>query len=878
MLFNKNPLTTIALTLVLAVFTNNHALAQLTVNGSITPAQLVQNILLGPGITASNITYTGNVISRGSFNGSSSNVGFAAGVLLTNGDIANAVGPNNNSGASGPNGLPGDPDLDAIMSPTTSFDASIIEFDFVPLSDTVKFRYVFGSDEYMEFVSQFPGGINDGFGFFISGPGINGPFSNNSQNIAIIPGTSLPVTMFNLNLNNNSSFYFDNGDGNGTGTAPDGLTVQYDGFTVPLTAIAAVQCGQTYHIKIAIGDGSDDIIDSGVFLEAQSFSSPGVSIIPQFSYGGQNDTTLYEGCGDACILFVRGGSLAGADTINLVISGTATNGTDYYENSGGPGTQLPSQIIFPIGEDSVSYCITGVSDIPIEGMESIILTVPAHSVGSCVQPAVSSTIYLNEYTQMSISTSNDTTLCNTLGAITLMANVTGGVQPYSYVWTNGAAATATPTVNPIQNTMYKVTVNDACGGTPDPTPFVSDSITVSFISIPSITSSVSYGGLNDSTFYEGCGQVCIYFVRTINVANAITYDLNIAGTATTADYTPTLPSQLIFAAGQDSIFYCLQAVADGINDSNESIVLSVDTTGVCNLTASKTLHIAEAPALSIVMSPDTTLNCVTGPITLSVATSGGLPPYTYNWSNGGGNVSSQTVTPSGSTIYSVTVSDGCTGTPDPTPNQTGNSYVTVNIPPPLTVNAGDDVTACPDDVINLVATVGGGALPLIYAWTNTTGPDTAQSPATTSTSVLATSSTLFTITVTDNCGNTQSDQVMENVEINCLLNLPNVISPDGQGSTVNETFYIENLNRFPPSSLIIYNRYGTKLFESNNYANNWSGSKYSDGTYFYVLTIPASGQVMAKTKKSNKLGQSFNEAQVGTDKVFTGFFQIVRSK
>src|SRR3989344_6849108 len=228
----------------IALFAFTTMSAQLTVNGTFTPVQLVDT-LLGTGVTASGVTYTGSVNCRGTFNGTLSNIGFTSGVLLTCGNLTNAIGPNNMTGASVGNGLPGDADLDIIMSPTASFDATILEFDFIPTSDTVKFNYVFASEEYMEYVSTTPGGINDGFGFFISGPGISGPFSGGAENIAIIPGTALPVTMFNLNLYSYGMYYFDNGDGNGTGTAPDGATVQYDGFTVPLTAIAAVQCGET---------------------------------------------------------------------------------------------------------------------------------------------------------------------------------------------------------------------------------------------------------------------------------------------------------------------------------------------------------------------------------------------------------------------------------------------------------------------------------------------------------------------------------------------------------------------------------------------------------------------------------------------------------
>lgn len=838
----------------------------------------MQTVLLGSGVTASNITYNGAPLAIGSFNGFVSNIGLPAGVIMSSGDIANAEGPNNTSGASVGNNLPGDPDLDQIMSPTQSYDAAILEFDFVPVSDTVKFKYVFGSEEYMEYVSSSPGGINDGFGFFISGPGISGTFSNNSKNIALVPGTSLPVTMFNLNLNSYGAYYFDNGDGFGSGTAPDGATVQYDGFTVPLIAISEVQCGQTYHIKIAIADGGDGVLDSGVFLEAGSFSSQGVVIIPQISYGGDDDSTLYEGCGDACIYFVRGSNIANPDTINLVIGGTAINGTDYYDNNAGPGTPFPSQLIFLAGQDSIAFCITAVSDGNTEGIESIDLTVPAFGTGFCIHPAMTSTIYLNEYTPIILSVSNDTSLCNMLAPVIIQASVTGGVPPYTYSWTNGAGSIADPTVNPTTNTTYIVTVNDACSGTPiDPTPSVTDSVAISLVTIPVITASVSYGNVNDSTFYEGCGQACIYFVRTLDIAQPANYTLSVGGTATNGiDYGPALPILLVFAAGQDSLSYCINALADGTGEAVETVLVSINISGVCNLTANTALYIAEAPPLLLTTSNDTILNCTTGPVNLSVNASGGVQPYTYLWSNISGSVASQTVVPPSSIVYTITVSDVCNGNPDPTPNKSDSIQVTLNIPLPLTVDAGMDKTVCPDDVVNLNVTTTGGAQPFIYSWIST-GSDTVSSSGTPNTTVFATSSTLYTITVIDDCGNTQNDQVSINVEQSCLLSIPNVISPDGKGSPLNETFFIENLDRFPSSSLVIYSRWGNKVFEALNYQNNWNGSKYADGTYYYVLTVPTSGQVLPKAKPRS-FSLSYKEQVIGSDKVFTGFFQIVRLK
>jgi hypothetical protein len=245
--------------------------AQLIVNDSVTAEDMVSAIA-GGGVVFSNISFTGANESRGIFSCSDScNLGISSGIVLTTGSAINIIGPNNINSATGVNNSAGDTDLTNILLVSTQ-DACVLQFDFITLSDSVVFNFRFGSEEYNEFVNA---GFNDVFAFFISGPGISG-----NQNIALVPGTTTPVSIDNVNNGNsiannppsgpcmNCSYY----ENNSTGA----LTTQYDGMTTILTAVAAnLQAGETYHLKMAIADVGDHSYDSGVLIEAGSFSMSG---------------------------------------------------------------------------------------------------------------------------------------------------------------------------------------------------------------------------------------------------------------------------------------------------------------------------------------------------------------------------------------------------------------------------------------------------------------------------------------------------------------------------------------------------------------------------------------------------------------------------
>jgi hypothetical protein len=232
-------------------------------------------------------------------------------------------------------------------------DVAILEFDFVPTGDTLRFNYIFGSDEYLTWVNS---SYNDIFAFLLSGPGITGPYASpagfpgGAVNIAQLPNTTppLPITISSVNNVLNSSYYIDN---------QPNVGIYLNGYTVTLEAYSLVQCGETYHIKLAIADGSDTALESAVILEEGSFSSNAVvDVNLTLNAGGPNEETLFEDCGEATLTFTRPevSDLSIQDMCIITWTGTAVNGVDF--------TFMPDTIIFPPGVATVSFVIDAFAD------------------------------------------------------------------------------------------------------------------------------------------------------------------------------------------------------------------------------------------------------------------------------------------------------------------------------------------------------------------------------------------------------------------------------------------------------------------------------------------------------------------------------------
>lgn len=233
--------------------------AQLVVT-PVGPIANIGNFLTGSGVTITNVTYTGDTNAIGYFTANNTTLNMNGGFLMTTGVATEAIGPNVNTGMGTDNTYPGDADLNNLAQCNT-FNAAVLEFDCVPSDDTLYFNFIFGSDEYMEYAM---GGFNDVFAIFISGPSM--PF----QNIAWLPSSTIPVSVLNCNANVNAAYYVDR-----TGD-PD---IEYDGTTVNILATIPVVPGNTYHLKLAVADALDGIVDGGAFFEAGSFRTIGPASI-----------------------------------------------------------------------------------------------------------------------------------------------------------------------------------------------------------------------------------------------------------------------------------------------------------------------------------------------------------------------------------------------------------------------------------------------------------------------------------------------------------------------------------------------------------------------------------------------------------------------
>ncbi len=431
------------------------ASAQLTVTpGNALPANwnadsLVRNVLLGEGVTIANVTFNGssallncNNIGMFSTGSTATNLGISSGIILATGGVSGAVGPNSsgsNSETSTCTHYSNSALADIALGNLN--DCMVLEFDFVPLSDSIKFNFVFASEEYPEFANS---NYNDAFGFFLSGINPRGGMYN-GKNLAMLPDSVTTITINNINATDNPSYYVSNTQN----------SVQYDAFTTVLTAQAKVVPCSPYHLVITIADVGDASYDSGVFLEAGSLRSNPILFDFLNTANPDSASNVYEGC-CVSIEMNREYALPVPTQINMAFEGTSTNGADF--------TILNPYIHFPADSTHIRLTICPEMDGIPEGIENFkIVMSPAN--GCTRSDSVEFSIIDTDPIELTVSRDSIT---STSIRCKLYSEVEGGMPHHTVVWKRATNAQQTYTGDTIQLTMltdtatYIVDVNDSC--------------------------------------------------------------------------------------------------------------------------------------------------------------------------------------------------------------------------------------------------------------------------------------------------------------------------------------------------------------------------------------------------------------------------------
>lgn len=436
----------------------NDLLAQIQTEFTFSTEELIHDhFIKGNCLNAAGVESIGNEVSIGYFSGGEKIIGLETGIIISTGDIRDAPGPNDDFEKSTSFAdASGDDDLIKIATGNV-FDATGIEFDFVPLSDQVTFRYVFASEEYCEFVGS---AFNDNFGFFVSGPGINGIFENNAINVALLPDSDEFVAINTVNYERNTFYYIQN-------ELPVDATncdisfeanflegIQYDGFTIPLQATIDVIPCETYHIRLVVGDVGDDKLDSAVFLESKSFDLGDVVIVRARGVGS-DEPIAYEDCRNGEFIFTRGNSTDINEPLQVDFTihpeSEATPDLDF--------TPIPSSVTIPSGEEHVILPVEVLTDQLEEMPERLRLDIEYDC--DCL-PSDAADLIISDLEELNARF--DEILVCVDQPFFISPIVTGGVAPYEFLWSTGAS-TQLLRSRVDEPSQFEVIVTDDCGAT-----------------------------------------------------------------------------------------------------------------------------------------------------------------------------------------------------------------------------------------------------------------------------------------------------------------------------------------------------------------------------------------------------------------------------
>ncbi len=746
--------------------------AQITTDSEITVSDLINDVMLGDGVNAFNITYNGlpgdtTTVQVGYFDAQGSNFPIQEGLVMATANVEIIHGGLTNQ----PDNFQNDPDLMALSGQNMN-NCAIIEFDFTVDSDSVIFDYIFASAEYNSFTCT---NFNDVFGFFLSGPGISGPFSDDAINIALIPGTDTPVGVntvnggaptgsgsfqncFDANPNfvEDSQYFIDNNN------VPNSISSTLNGHTVTLTARSPITCGETYHIKLAIGNAVDQGFQSAVFLRKGSFTAAGevfVDVTPTLPgvnlEGTGFENVVVAGCFSPLVELTRPeGAPVGSITVSY--GGTAVENVDYVlgEND--------TLFAFSDGVDTLQFNIT---TFPNPNAADTIFLDFFVIFETCfgLDTAIASIPIIQPYSISSAT--EDVVVTCPADSVIVIAEGLDGVGPYIFIW-EGADTTAGATWVPVppDQQYYYVELLDQCEFE-----VILDSVLVTnnippplSLSLPELATPL-------------CPGMPVEIVAQVS-------DGNVADS-----------SEYIFAWNPAlSVSEVLQVAFV----QSQTVFLTVTDTCGTQVSDSVLVTYPEYEDLEISMELDKRI-CPENPLFFKVTAEGGAGEYSYRW-----------IELEGNGFFSD--NDAAETFFEPLP---GFSFIEV-------------------EVFDQCAQLGFSNSSVYLA----------------------------------------EDTRMDSLRNIDLEKVPNVLTTNGDQR--NERFAVPGLDIFPGTRLEIFDRWGTQIFESDDYrvgtpggigepapAFAFDGNDHPDGTYFIVLNVN-SGECV-KAGNLNIVGSNIPRRQRG---------------
>ncbi|MBS1638178.1 MAG: choice-of-anchor L domain-containing protein [Bacteroidetes bacterium] len=692
---------TIILSIFLLFLKTTSAQMGVTVNSN---AMQLAQVIAGFGVTVSNASISCSSTGAGTFTYTGTHLGLTGGVLLTTGDATTAAQAQTVFSSTSSGNIITDPQLTAIDASATN-DVCKLEFDFVPICPTISIKYVFGSEEYPTFV----GSINDAFGIFLTGPNPAGGSFNN-QNIALLPNGQ-PVSINNVNSSSNSPSFVANynlsyGD------------IVYDGYTVPITSSATVTPCQSYHIKFAIADASDEAYDSGVFLQ-------------------------YDGLSCANTPTITPSSTASSCTGNTGSASVAVTGATPTAYSWQPGGQTTSSIT---SQAPGTYtCVLTFSAACTTYTQSQVVTIAGTGVTPTV--AVSSNTPCTGGNLSLTANSNGTgftwTGPNSFSSTTQNPTVTGvsaaGAGVYTLVVTSAGGCSQTTTLNITLSPSPTVTVNSpiVCAGS------------TATLNASGASTYAWTAGLSGSTGSSVTGSPAATTVYTVTGTSAA----GCTGTATStitvvSNPSITVTNATVCAGGSATLTASGASTynwspATGLSTTTGSVVTAnPSATTVYTVSGSVGTCTAAPGTGTLTASPNPTVTAsantpICAPSTLSLTANGGT---SYNWSGPGGfssTLQNPTIASTSSVntgVYTVTATAlGCNASTTVSVTILGSSVMALPTIP----------AACLNSNVSLNAPAGGTA----YIWSGPNGfTSTQQSPVINGVTIVNTG--VYTVSVT----------------------------------------------------------------------------------------------------------------------------------